>query len=123
MWEPPPAAPKAIRQPPGISRIVSAWRYLRKNPSLFDPCIEMWHVVHFWNLGSSMLCLEDCNVTPLLRVPNSAAPLWHSRHNVNTTGLRSSFAFIEPCGLWQVSHPSTPTRGGLVTTSPPRVTG
>src|SRR5665811_2369437 len=88
--------------------------------SLFDPCMATWHVVHFWNFGSSILCLEDCSGTPSLRVPNPVAPLWHSKQSVNTTGRRSSFAFIEPCGLWQVSHPSTRT-GACSYTNGPRL--
>ena len=50
----------------------------------------------------------------------AGAPLWHSRQTVKTTGRRSSFAFIEPCGLWQVSQPSTRT-GGCSKTNGPRL--
>ena len=48
-----------------------------------------------------MLCDADCVKTPVFCRPNVPAPLWHSRHSVKTTGLRSSFALVDPCGMWQ----------------------
>src|SRR5260370_19143218 len=66
-----------------------------------------------------MLCLLDWIGIPLLRVPKLSAPLWHSRQTENTTGRRSSLEFIDPCGLWQISQPSTRT-GGCSNTNGPR---
>src|SRR5438128_7760446 len=56
-----------------------------------------------------MLCEADCTNTPVFWRPKVPAPLWHSRQSVNTTGRRSNFAFVEPCGVWQKSQPSTRT--------------
>ena len=67
-----------------------------------------------------MLCEDDCVGMPCLAVPKLPAPLWHSRQTVKTTGRRSSFALVEPCGLWQVSQPSTRT-GACSKTNGPRL--
>src|SRR6185312_6403434 len=50
--------------------------------------------------------------------PYVPAPLWHSRHIVKTTGRRSSFAFVVPCGTWHASHPSTRTLACSKTNGP-----
>ncbi len=57
--------------------------------------MRTWHSVHCWYFGSSMLCELAGRNTPPFSRPNVPAPLWHSRHIVNTTGRRSSFAFVD----------------------------
>ena len=75
----------------------------------------------FLELRDRACCASPIAVgTPLPRVPKLPAPLWHSRQTVKTTGRRSSLAFMEPCGLWQVSQPSTRT-GGCSKTNGPRL--
>src|SRR5262249_16261143 len=56
----------------------------------------------------TILWVADCIFMPL---PPSGGDgsLWHSRQSVNTTGRRSSLAFVDPCGWWHVSQPSTLT--------------
>src|SRR5262249_7224539 len=65
-----------------------------------------------------MLCELDCTNTPRFSRPNVPAPLWHSRQSVNTTGRRSSFELVDPCGRWQASHPSTRTLACSKTNGP-----
>lgn len=40
------------------------------------------------------VCIRD----PIPRRPKFPAPLWHSRHSVNTTGRLRSREFVDPCG-------------------------
>ena len=86
------------------------------------PWILTWHAVQFLYRGSAMLWEDDC-VGMLLPVrPNPSAPLWHSRQTVKTTGRRRSLAFVEPCGKWHDSHPSTRT-GGMFEEERPALVG
>src|ERR1039458_6653456 len=58
-----------------------------------------------------MLCVFESAGMPLLRVPKLSAPLWHRRQSVKTTGRCSSFALVDPCGMWHAPQPSTRTGG------------
>src|SRR6185437_784730 len=67
-----------------------------------------------------MLWFEESEGSPVPLRPKLPAPLWHSRQSVNTTGRRNSREFVEPCGEWHISHPSTRT-GGCSNAKGPRL--